>query len=65
MLARWCLKDGSVDRYFLMEGSLANIQELTTALAQRVHPHHVVVIGSGFGFLFAANSPARPTLTSP
>ncbi|OZE37531.1 MULTISPECIES: NAD(P)/FAD-dependent oxidoreductase [unclassified Rhodococcus (in: high G+C Gram-positive bacteria)] len=28
--------------------------ELTPALAQRIHRHHVVIIGSGFGGLFAA-----------
>ena len=32
----------------------SNPPELTPALAKRVHRHHVVIIGSGFGGLFAA-----------
>ena len=34
--------------------SASNTPELTPALARRVHRHHVVIIGSGFGGLFAA-----------
>ncbi|RRQ25114.1 FAD-binding protein, partial [Rhodococcus sp. Eu-32] len=34
--------------------AVSNTPELTPALAQRVHRHHVVIIGSGFGGLFAA-----------
>ena len=34
--------------------SASNSPELTPALAQRVHRHRVVIIGSGFGGLFAA-----------
>ncbi|OLT36605.1 NADH dehydrogenase [Rhodococcus sp. CUA-806] len=34
--------------------SASNTPELTPALAQRVHRHRVVIIGSGFGGLFAA-----------
>ncbi len=34
--------------------SATNAPELTPALAKRVHRHHVVIIGSGFGGLFAA-----------
>ncbi|WP_170947493.1 NAD(P)-binding protein, partial [Rhodococcus sp. 06-156-3C] len=34
--------------------SASTTPDLTPALAQRVHRHHVVIIGSGFGGLFAA-----------
>ncbi|WP_338888265.1 NAD(P)/FAD-dependent oxidoreductase [Rhodococcus sovatensis] len=34
--------------------SASNAPELTPALARRLHRHHVVIIGSGFGGLFAA-----------
>ncbi|MBX5334285.1 NAD(P)/FAD-dependent oxidoreductase [Rhodococcus fascians] len=34
--------------------SVPTTPELTPALAKRVHRHHVVIIGSGFGGLFAA-----------